>query len=162
MAAVCRRAGETWPGCTERTFARWLGYAGIHFEGVQLDMDEALLPLQGAFAREFAQDWVEAWNSHDLERILTHYDDEVQLTSPVALKLLNGDGTVRGKAALREYFLRGIQAYPSLRFDLMDTLWGTETIVVYYRNNFRGNKTAEVMLMNPAGKIRQVLANYDQ
>jgi ketosteroid isomerase-like protein len=125
-------------------------------------MDNALSPLQPSFAREFAQDWVDAWNSHDLERILSHYDDEVLLTSPVALKLLNGDGTVRGKAALREYFLRGVQAFPDLRFDLIDVLWGTETIVVSYFNNVRGSKTAEVMLMNPAGKIRHVWANYDQ
>jgi predicted ester cyclase len=123
---------------------------------------DAILPLEASFAREFAQDWVDAWNSHDLERILTHYDDEVLLVSPVALKLLSGDGTVRGKAALREYFLRGIQAFPDLRFNLIDALWGVETIVVYYINNVRGTKTAEVMLMNPAGKIRRVWANYDQ
>jgi len=78
------------------------------------------------------------------------------------MKLLNGDGTVRGKAALREYFLRGIQAFPDLHFDLIDTLWGTETIVVCYFNNVRGSKTAEVVLMNPAGKTRRVWANYDQ
>jgi hypothetical protein len=41
-------------------------------------------------------------------------------------------------------------------------LWGTETIVVYYSNNVRGSKTAEVMLLNPAGKIHRVWANYDQ
>ena len=125
-------------------------------------MGDAILPLQASFAREFAQDWVDAWNSHDLERILAHYDDEVLLVSPVALKLLAGDGTVRGKAALREYFLRGLAAFPDLRFDLIDTLWGTETIVVYYISNVRGSKTAEVMLLNPAGKIRRVWANYDQ
>lgn len=125
-------------------------------------MQDTLLPLQVSFAREFAQDWVDAWNGHDLERILSHYDDEVLLTSPVALKLLNGDGTVRSKAALRDYFLRGLQAFPNLRFDLIDVLWGTETIVLYYINNVRGSKTAEVMLLNPAGKIRCVWTNYDQ
>jgi predicted ester cyclase len=127
-----------------------------------MEMEDGFLPLQASFAREFAHDWVDAWNSHDLERISSHYDDEVLLTSPVALKLLNGDGTVRGKTALREYFLRGLQAFPSLRFDLIDALLGTETIVIYYVNNVRGSKTAEVMLLNPAGKIRRVWANYDQ
>jgi hypothetical protein len=122
----------------------------------------AILPLHASFAREFAQDWVDAWNSHDLERIMSHYDDEVLLVSPVALKLLSGDGTVRGKAALREYFARGIQAFPDLHFNLIDAPWGLETIVVYYINNVRGSKTAEVMLLNPAGKIRHVWANYDQ
>jgi hypothetical protein len=86
----------------------------------------------------------------------------VLLVSPIALKLLGGDRTVRGKAALREYFLRGLEAYPDLRFDLIDALWGLETIVVYYVNNVRGGKTAEVMLLNAAGKIRHVWANYDR
>ena len=125
-------------------------------------MEDAILPLQASFAREFAQDWVDAWNSHDLERILTHYDDQVLLVSPIALKLLGGDGTVRGRAALREYFLRGLAAFPDLRFNLIETLWGTETIVVYYINSVRGSKTAEVMLLNSAGKIQRVWANYDQ
>ena len=127
-----------------------------------MNTQDTRLPLQVSFAREFAQDWVDAWNGHDLERILSHYDDEVLLTSPVALKLPNGEGTVRSKAALRSYFLRGLQAFPNLRFDLIDVLWGTETIVIYYINNIRGSKTAEVMLLNTAGKIRCVWANYDQ
>lgn len=121
------------------------------------------MTLQGSFARQFAQDWVEAWNSHDLDRILAHYDDEVRLVSPVALKLLNnGDGVVEGKAALREYFRRGLEAFPNLRFDLIDVFWGVETIVVYYANQARGSKTAEVMQLTPAGKVRRVWANYDQ
>lgn len=126
-------------------------------------METSSLPLQSSFARQFAQEWVNAWNSHDLERILAHYDEDVVLTSPVALKLLdNGDGVVRGKAALRAYFLRGIQAYPQRRFDLMDILWGVETIVVYYANNVRGSKSAEVMQLTPAGKVCRFWANYDQ
>ena len=118
-------------------------------------------PLQSSFAREFAQDWIDSWNTHDLDRILTHYEEDVTLTSPVALKL-QGTATINGKAALRDYFSRGLQAFPNLRFDLIDILWGTETIVIYYLNNVRGNKTAEVMLLNPSCKIRNVWANYDQ
>jgi hypothetical protein len=126
-------------------------------------MESVSIPLQSSFARDFAQEWVNAWNSHDLERILSHYDGDVVLISPVALKLLNnGDGVVRGKAALREYFLRGIEAFPNRRFDLIDVLWGVETIVVYYGNNVRGTKSAEVMQLTAAGKIRRVWANYDQ
>jgi hypothetical protein len=124
---------------------------------------QASFPLQSSFARAFAEDWVEAWNSHDLERILSHYDDEVRLVSPVALKLLNNrDGVVQGKAALREYFRRGLDAFPNLHFDLIDVLWGVETIVLYYGNKVRGNKTAEVMQMSGEGKVRCVWANYDQ
>jgi hypothetical protein len=125
-------------------------------------MENAASPLQESFARQFAQDWVNAWNSHELKRILAHYDDDVELISPVALKLLNkGDGVVRGKSALRAYFLRGLQAYPELHFDLIDVLWGVETVVVYYRSNVRQGKAAEVMHVSAAGKVRRVWANYD-
>jgi|SRR5580698_4307266 predicted ester cyclase len=126
-------------------------------------MGKSSLPVQSSFARQFAQEWIEAWNSHDLERILSHYDDEIRLVSPVALKLLkNGDGVVQGKAALREYFRRGLEAFPNLHFDLIDVLWGVETVVIYYGNKVRGHKTAEVMQLTPKGKIRSVWANYDQ
>ncbi len=121
------------------------------------------LPLQGSFARQFAQDWVNAWNSHDLDLIMAHYDEDVALTSPVALSMLkNADGVIQGKTALRDYFARGLHAYPQLRFDLRDVLWGVETIVLCYANNVRGSKTAEVMQVSPSGKIRRVWANYDQ
>jgi hypothetical protein len=128
----------------------------------RVDSKIPLLPLQGSFAREFAQAWVEAWNEHDLEHIVSHYAEDVELRSLMAGKLLQGDGTVRGKAALREYFALGLKAYPDLRFDLIDVLWGTETIVIYYANNVRGTKTAEVMLLSDVGKIRRVWANYDE
>ncbi len=94
--------------------------------------------------------------------ILTHYEDDVELRSPVASKLLGGDGRVRGKAGLREYFELGLKAYPHLRFELVEALWGIETIVLSYVNNVRGSKTAEVMLISEAGKIQGVWANYDQ
>ena len=126
-------------------------------------MENFSFPLAGPFARQFAQDWVDAWNSHDIDRILGHYDDQVVLISPVALSLLNnGTGVVEGKPALRDYFLRGLNAYPHLRFDLNDVLWGVETIVACYTNNVRDSKTAEVMQFNPAGKVCRVWANYDK
>lgn len=126
-------------------------------------MESPSFPLQSSFAREFAQEWIEAWNSHDLERILAHYDDDVRLVSPVALNLLkNGNGVVQGKAALREYFRRGLEAFPDLHFDLIDVFWGMETIVLHYANEVRGSKTAEVMQLTSAGKVRSVCANYDR
>jgi hypothetical protein len=58
--------------------------------------------------------WTEAWNGHDLDSIMTHYEDEIELTSPVAARLL---GVSDGKANLRAYFQRGLQAYPVARTD---------------------------------------------
>ena len=61
-------------------------------------------------AWNLANHWVAAWNSHNLDSIITHYDDAIELTSPVAAQLLGmSDGRVVGKANLRAYFQRGLK-----------------------------------------------------
>ena len=104
--------------------------------------------------------WIGAWNSHDLDEIMSHYADDVILVSPTAAALL-GDptGEVRGSAALREYFRKGLQAYPMLRFDLLDVMWGVQSVVLCYVNQ-KGTKTAEFMELDSAGKVTRVVANY--
>ena len=52
-------------------------------------------------AWKLANDWVAAWNAHDLDLIMTHYEETIVLTSPVAARLLGSpDGTVTGKDKL--------------------------------------------------------------
>jgi hypothetical protein len=111
-------------------------------------------------ANAFARDWVRAWNSHDLDEIMSHYADGVTLVSPTAAALL-GDpsGEVRGKAALRAYFAKGLAAYPDLRFELFDVMWGVRSIVLCYVNQ-KSTKTAEVMELDDDGLVARVLANY--
>ncbi len=111
-------------------------------------------------AWKLANDWVAAWNSHDLDLIMSHYDDGVELTSPAAVRLLGApDGKVAGKAELREYFRLGLEAYPGLRFRLEDVLYGIDTVVLYYTNH-RWTRTAEFMELSPARKAIRVVANY--
>jgi predicted ester cyclase len=111
-------------------------------------------------ATEFARQWVSAWNSHDLDAIMSHYDAEVVLTSPVAAKILEDpSGTVEGNAALRNYFKRGLELFPNLRFELLDVMSGLSSIVVCYKNQ-NGTKTAEFMEFGKNGKIMRVVANY--
>jgi steroid delta-isomerase-like uncharacterized protein len=112
-------------------------------------------------ARTLAAHWIQAWNAHDLEEILSHYGEDVVLVSPVAARLLNDpSGMVKGKAALRAYFKRGLDAYPDLTFDLVDTLWGLSSVVLYYVNQ-RGTKTGEFMELDSNGKVIRVVANYN-
>src|SRR5215211_8860494 len=109
---------------------------------------------------QFAEHWLTAWNGHDLDQIMDHYDDQVELSSPVAVQLLNDpEGRVIGKANLRAYFEKGLAAYPQLHFKLKDMLWGIKSIVLYYENQ-RGTRTAEYMELSPQGKVVRVVANY--
>ena len=108
----------------------------------------------------FANHWIAAWNAHDLELILTHYDDAVELTSPVAAQLLGKpDGKVVGKANLKAYFQRGLEAYPELNFRLENVFSGLNSVVLYYANQ-KGTRTAEFMELSSMGKVTRVVANY--
>ncbi|NJR59383.1 MAG: nuclear transport factor 2 family protein [Cyanobacteria bacterium CRU_2_1] len=112
-------------------------------------------------AHEFAQDWIEAWNTHDLDKIMSHYAEDVILVSPVAAKLLNDlSGTVTGKAALRSYFKKGLEVYPDLKFELLDVMWGLSSVVLYYINQ-KGTKTGEFMEISTTGSVTKVVANYN-
>jgi predicted ester cyclase len=107
-----------------------------------------------------AEHWIAAWNTHDLDLIMTHYEDAIELTSPVAARLLEApDGKVIGKANLRAYFQRGLEAYPELRFRLGDVLWGVDSVVLCYTNQ-KGSRTAEFMELSATGKVARVVANY--
>jgi predicted ester cyclase len=112
-------------------------------------------------AWSLADHWVAAWNAHDLDLIMTHYEDAVELTSPVAARLLGTpDGKVSGKANLRAYFQRGLDAFPELQFRLEDVLWGMNSVVLYYTNQ-KGTRTAEFMELSATGKVTRVVANYN-
>ena len=111
-------------------------------------------------ATNLANHWIAAWNAHDLDAIMTHYEEAVELTSPAAAQLLGTpDGKVIRKQNLRAYFQRGLTAYPELHFNLENVLWGLNSVVLYYTNQ-KGTHTAEFMELSAAGKVTRVVANY--
>lgn len=111
-------------------------------------------------AWSLANHWIAAWNAHDLDLIMTHYDDAIELISPVAAHLLGTpDGKVAGKPNLGAYFQRGLEAYPELHFLLEDVLLGVNSIVLCYTNQ-KGTRTAEFMELSASGKVARVVANY--
>ena len=111
-------------------------------------------------AHQFAREWIAAWNSHDLDAIMSHYAPDVVLTSPVAARLLgDSSGRVAGKEALLAYFRRGLEVYPHLTFTLIDVMWGISSIVLYYTNQ-NNTRTGEFMELTPGGKVLRVAAHY--
>jgi ketosteroid isomerase-like protein len=112
-------------------------------------------------AWNLARHWIAAWNAHDVDLIMSHYEDAIELTSPTAALLLGTpDGRVTGKLNLRAYFQRGLEAYPGLSFDLEDVLWGINSVVLYYTNQ-KGTHTAEFMELSATGKVVRVIAHYN-
>ena len=111
-------------------------------------------------ARKFADEWIQAWNCHNLDQIMEHYADNVVLISPVAAKLLNDpSGAVKGKQAVRAYFKKGLEAYPQLKFELIEVMWGLSSVVLHYVNQ-NGTKSGEFMELDGVGRVVKVVANY--
>ena len=110
----------------------------------------------------FAEAWVNAWNSHDLEAILEHYADDIVFYSPFIQKINNDpSGRLQGKEALKAYFAKGLQAYPDLHFELYHVLEGVQSVVLYYKS-VNNRLSAEMMVLNDAGKVVEVRAHYKQ
>ena len=66
-------------------------------------------------AQQFAQEWVSAWNAHDLDKILSHYEEEFEMSSPAITKLTGeSSGVLRGKDAVGEYWSGALEKYPDL------------------------------------------------
>ncbi|MDB4932811.1 MAG: nuclear transport factor 2 family protein [Myxococcaceae bacterium] len=92
--------------------------------------------IDDAWARAFAQEWCEGWNAHDLPRILAHYADDFEMSSPLIVERgLDPSGVLRGKPAVAAYWGRGLAtAQPPLRFELIDVYAGVDSIVIHYRS----------------------------
>jgi len=116
--------------------------------------------LQEQAAHRLAAEWLEAWNSHDLERIMGHYAEDVEFVSPFVVKLMGHcDGTIHGKTDLKRYFAQGLSAYPELAFRLHAVLPGVHSFTIYY-DSVHPLVAAEVMELDDRGQIVRVLAHY--
>ena len=110
--------------------------------------------IDRTWARAFAAEWIDAWNSHDLDRILDHYTDDFEMSSPLIVERMGiAEGVLRGKHSIRPYWQRGLDARPSLHFELRDVLVGVNTIVIYYLSTTRNRMVAEVLTLNEEGRV---------
>jgi len=111
------------------------------------------------FALRFAEEWIAAWNAHDLERVLSHYTDELEMSSPVIVDLVGEpSGTLKGKPAVRAYWAKALARLPDLHFDLIDAYAGAGSVVVHYKGP-RG-MSAEVFWFDDGGKVFRAAAHY--
>jgi hypothetical protein len=96
----------------------------------------------------FVEQWVDAWNRHDLDAIMSHFAEDVVFTSPLAARIVDGsDGVVRGWEALRAYWAEGLRISPDLHFEIIATYVGINAIVINYRNQ-NGRMTNEVLVFD--------------
>lgn len=111
-------------------------------------------------AQTFAMHWLDAWNRHDLEAVLSHYDENFTMSSPIIAAMgLDPSGTLRGKPAVAAYWRAALDRLPDLAFEPIAVLAGTSSLVIHYRTSF-GKLAAEVFFFSPNGLVERAAAHY--
>jgi hypothetical protein len=116
--------------------------------------------IEMKFAEEFAQDWIDSWNARDLDRILSHYSDDFEMSSPVIVQVAGeASGCLRGKVAVGNYWAKALQLIPDLHFDWIATFLGVDSVAIHYRGA-RGRLALEVFHFGPDRKVVRAFAHY--
>jgi SnoaL-like domain len=115
--------------------------------------------LDQTFAKHFATEWIAAWNSHNLQRVLSHYTDDFEMSSPLIAKIAGEPSCrLKGKRAVGAYWARALELNPDLHFELLTTLVGAGSVTICYQGQ-RG-MAAEVLVFGPDNKVTHGLAHY--
>ena len=110
--------------------------------------------------QNFAQEWIEAWNSHDLDVILSHYSEDFEITSPMIRVAIGIEtGTLKGKAKVREYWAAALEKMPDLKFELVNVAESIDSIALYYKS-VMGKMAIEIMFFDRDGKVNRAIAHY--
>lgn len=93
----------------------------------------------------FAEEWNAAWNARDLDKVLEFFAEDAVFGSPLAARIVpESGGTVRGKAALRDYWSAALAQNPELHFELTTLHAGVDILLIGFRMN-GGAERVEVL-----------------
>lgn len=108
----------------------------------------------------FAADWINDWNSHDIERILSHYAQAIEFHSPkVSIFTKGAKAYFSTREELRPYFLRALANRPNLHFKLIQTCADANGIALVYQNDIDAIGV-ELMDLDVNGHIKRARVLY--
>lgn len=125
-----------------------------------------MLPLNRQIAETIAQEWIESWNSHNLDRILSHYTEDFEMSSPFIVKFSpESHGTLKGKEAVGDYWRKALTKFTDLHFEFIDVFFSVNTVCIFYRSvmNLRAIEWLHLVEVNEDGKhflISKAAGNY--
>lgn len=100
--------------------------------------------------------WFEAFNTHNLEQLLSLYDDEAEHFSPkLKIRKPETNGLVTGKTALRDWWKDAFDRLPTLHYKVTSLTANEDRIFMEYVRTVSGEENmlvAEVLEVKD-GKI---------
>lgn len=102
-------------------------------------------------AGHFANEWIAAWSSHNLPRILAHYTDDFTMASPWIAAVANEppDVVVVEKQSSGAYWQKALALTPTLQFKRQAAFVGADSVAIQYEG-VRG-PAIENLFFNEAG-----------
>lgn len=86
-------------------------------------------------ARAIAQEWLDAWNAQDPERVVAHFANNVIVVSPLLEQLRpKSKGVIAGKREVLDYYREGLAAVGEVHFELVEVCASVTEVVIVYRN----------------------------
>lgn len=107
--------------------------------------------------KTIAQAWFEAFNSHDLERLLQLYHEHAEHYSPkLKIRQPETNGLIKGKAALRTWWQDAFKRLPTLRYQVLNLIVDDNRVFMEYIRHVDGEEDLHVgeVLEISDGKIK--------
>lgn len=90
--------------------------------------------------RQIALQWIDAFNNHNLENLLSLYDEDAIHFSPkLKIREPNTNGWVSGKIALRSWWQGAFERLPTLQYQLKNLIVNDEQVLMEYLRKAGGD-----------------------
>jgi ketosteroid isomerase-like protein len=95
--------------------------------------------------KQIATKWFEAFNQHDLENLLSLYDDDAQHYSPkLKMRMPETLGLIKGKRALREWWQDAFERLPTLNYEVIKLTADVDQVFMEYIRHVSGEEDLSV------------------
>lgn len=132
----------------------------VEADGSTVSAEMNRSPIGREFAERFAEEWIAAWNAHDLARVLSYYEDDFEMASPLIVEIAGEpSGVLRGKERIRAYWEEGLRRSPALHFEKLGMFVGVRSLVIHLRNQ-NGRSSVEAFEIGDHGRVTRAAAHY--
>jgi len=91
--------------------------------------------------KQIARNWFAAFNEHNLENLLSLYDDNAQHYSPkLKLRQPETKGLIKGKDALRAWWKDAFDRLPTLNYEVIRLTADEEQVFMEYIRHVEGEE----------------------
>ena len=95
--------------------------------------------------KKIASEWFAAFNEHNLEKLLSLYNDNAQHFSPkLKIRKPETQGLIKGKASLREWWQDAFDRLPSLQYEVVKLTVDEEQVFMEYIRHVEGEEDLSV------------------